>query len=136
MEITVGTTINLPVGKVWEYWTKPEHITGWNFASGDWWSPRAENDIRPGGKLSWRMEARDGSMGFDFSGKYLKVEHFSELEYVLDDGRNVKILFTDAGGKTIMTETFEAEGINSIELQREGWQNILNNFKKYSELKG
>ncbi len=131
--ITVETIVQAPVTKVWECWTKPEHITWWNNASDDWHTPRAENDLREGGKFLWRMEARDGSMGFDFSGVYDEVKANEQIAYTLDDHRKVKIIFTGNGTETTVTETFEAENENSVELQRFGWQAILDNFKKYTE---
>jgi uncharacterized protein YndB with AHSA1/START domain len=131
--ITVENTVNAPVEKVWNYWTKPEHITKWNNASDDWHSPRAENDLRPGGKFSSRMEAKDGSMGFDFGGVYDVVAPNEYIEFTLGDGRKVKVRFAASGDTTKVTESFEAEETNSIELQRNGWQAILNNFKKYTE---
>jgi uncharacterized protein YndB with AHSA1/START domain len=133
MKITVDTTIDASIEKVWECWTLPEHITGWNFASDDWCSPSAQNDLREGSYFSWRMEAKDGSMGFDFSGKYTRVLLREKIEYILDDGRHVIILFKPVGEKTKVTETFETENIYPPEKQREGWQSILNNFKKYVE---
>lgn len=131
--ITVQNTINAPVEKVWEYWTKPEHITGWNNASDDWFTPRAENDLRPGGKFSFRMEARDGSMGFDYGGDYDVVSQNDTIESTLGDGRKVKVIFIPEGNSTKVVESFEAEGTHSIEMQRGGWQAILDNFKKYVE---
>jgi uncharacterized protein YndB with AHSA1/START domain len=131
--ITVESTINAPVEKVWEYWTKPEHITKWNAASDDWHSPRAENDLRTGGSFSCRMEAKDGSFGFDFGGIYDAVTENEYIEYTMGDGRNVKVKFEGNGSSTKVTESFEAESTNSIELQRGGWQSILDNFKKYTE---
>lgn len=131
--ITVETIVQAPVEKVWECWTKPEHITGWNNASDDWHTPRAENDLRVGGKFLSRMEARDGSMGFDFGGVYDEVKPNERIAYTLDDDRKVKIVFTGNDNETTVTETFEAENENSIELQRSGWQAILNNFKSYTE---
>lgn len=133
LKITVETFVNAPVEKVWKYWTLPEHITQWNNASDDWHTPRAENDLRIGGKFLSRMEARDGSMGFDFEGIYEKVELFKLIEYGLADGRKVKISFLPADRKTKVVESFDAEKINSPELQKAGWQAILNNFKKYTE---
>jgi uncharacterized protein YndB with AHSA1/START domain len=132
-KITVEATISAPVSKVWEAWTLPEHITKWYFASEDWHAPYAENDLRPGGKFTTRMEAKDGSFGFDFGGIYDEVKHNEAISYTLGDGRTVSILFTAAGDQTTVTETFEAEGQNPIEMQRGGWQAILNNFKKYAE---
>lgn len=131
--ITAETTINAPVEKVWSCFTTPQHILKWNNASDDWHTPRAENDVRPGGKFLWRMEARDGSVGFDFTGVYNKVELFKLLEYTLDDNRKVQVQFESRGDATVVTEKFEAEEMNSVELQKEGWQAILNNFKKYVE---
>lgn len=131
--ITVETVVNAPVNKVWEYWTKPEHITKWNNASEDWHTPHAENDLRAGGKFTSRMEAKDGSIGFDFWGVYDAVHTNEYIEYTLGDDRKVKINFTDEGGKTKIVESFEAETENSEEMQKGGWQAILNNFKKYVE---
>lgn len=131
--ITVESTVNAPVAKVWEYWTSPEHITQWNNASEDWHTPHAENDLRVGGKFLSRMEAKDGSFGFDFIGVYDEVEENKSIVYTMEDGRKVAIAFISEGGSTEVTESFEAEDINSIELQQGGWQAILNNFKKYVE---
>ena len=133
--ITVENTINAPVEKVWECWTKPEHITQWNNASDDWHTPHGENDLQTGGKFVARMEAKDGSMGFDFGGVYDSVITNQYIGYTMDDGRKVKITFTANGDKTKVTESFEAENTNSIELQQGGWQAILDNFKKYAEAK-
>ena len=131
--ITVETTVNQPVAEVWERWTQPEHITHWNFASDDWCCPAAVNKVQPGERFSWRMEARDGSVGFDFSGVYNQVKPHEQLVYTMDDGRQATIDFTDLGDQTRVTETFEAEGTHSIEMQRGGWQAILDNFRKYAE---
>ncbi len=131
--ITIETTVKATVAKVWELWTKPEHITKWNSASPDWHTTRAENDVRVGSKFLSRMEAKDGSFGFDFEGVYDMVKVCECLEYTLGDGRKVKIIFTALGNETKVIETFEAETENSIELQRGGWQAILDNFKKYAE---
>ena len=131
--ITVENTINAPVEKVWAYWSAPEHITKWNNASEDWHSPRAENDLRPGGKFSTRMEAKDGSMGFDFGGTYDEVKTNEVIAYTMSDGRKVVVNFTKVGDQTKVIETFDAEETNPIEMQRGGWQAILDNFKKYVE---
>lgn len=131
--ITVESIIDAPVAKVWESWTKPEHITKWSFASDDWHTPWAENDLRVGGKFASRMEAKDGSFGFDFGGVYDAVTENEYIEYTLGDGRKVKISFTPQGNKTKVVESFDAENTNSVELQRGGWQAILDNFKKYTE---
>jgi uncharacterized protein YndB with AHSA1/START domain len=131
--ITIEAVVNVPVDKVWKCWTSPEHIINWNNASDDWHTPWAENDIRTGGKFLARMEAKDGSMGFDFGGVYDDVKINELISYTIGDGRKVTVLFTDHGSATTVIETFEAEDVNSIELQRSGWQAILNNFKKYVE---
>ena len=131
--ITVKNTIDAPAEKVWETWTKPEHITQWNYASDDWHSPRAENDLRVGGNFLSRMEAKDGSFGFDFGGVYDAVRTNEYIEYTMGDGRKVQITFTPEGNKTKVVESFEAENTHSVELQRGGWQAILDNFKKYAE---
>jgi uncharacterized protein YndB with AHSA1/START domain len=131
--ITVKANINAPVQKVWKLWTDPAHIINWNNASADWHTPRAENDLRVGGKFLSRMEARDGSIGFDFIGEYINVEPHTRIEYILEDGRKVQISFIENGIYTDVTESFEAEDINSIELQQAGWQSILKNFTQYAE---
>jgi uncharacterized protein YndB with AHSA1/START domain len=131
--ITIETTVNAPVEKVWEFWTGPEHITRWNNASDDWHTPSAVNDLRAGGKFSCRMEARDGSMGFDFGGVYDAVEKNETIRYTMGDGRKVEVSFTGDGKTTRVVETFDAENTHSIEMQRTGWQNILDNFKRYTE---
>jgi len=131
--IIVETTVQAPIETVWRFWTEPSHIIHWNNASEDWLTTRAENDLRVDGRFLSRMEARDGSQGFDFSGKYTRVELHKQIESTLDDGRNVQVLFVPRGNVTAVTEAFEAEQENSVELQKEGWQAILNNFKKYVE---
>ncbi len=131
--ITVETTVNAPVEKVWKLWTLPEHITKWCNASEDWHAPKAENDLRVGGKFLTRMEAKDGSFGFDFTGIYDEVVTHKLISYKLEDGRKVSIRFTSNGNTTIVTEEFEPENENPLEMQKGGWQAILNNFKKYAE---
>ncbi len=132
--ISIETIINASAQKVWDMWTLPEHIIGWAFASDDWTCPRAENDIRKDGTFLTRMEAADGSAGFDFTGVYTEVTPLSSIAYTMDDGRTVSILFQKTHDtETKITETFEMESENSEELQRAGWQSILNNFKKYVE---
>ncbi|MEO7800346.1 MAG: SRPBCC family protein [Ginsengibacter sp.] len=131
--ITVENVINAPVEKVWEYWTNPDHITKWNNASEDWHTPWAKNDIRTGGSFSSRMEAKDGSMGFDFGGVYDLIILNEHIEYAMADGRKVKIIFTPQGDKTHLVESFDAEATNAVEMQMGGWQAILDNFKKYVE---
>lgn len=134
--ITVKTKVNAPIEKVWACWTDPKHITQWNNASPDWHTPEAENDLQEGGRFRYRMESRDGSIGFDFSGTYLKVENHREISYRMDDGRTATILFAPEGPETAITETFEAENSHSAELQQQGWQAILDNFKTYVETPG
>lgn len=131
--ITVSTVVDAPVATVWEAWSSPEHIMKWNSASPDWHTPKAENDLRKGGKFSSRMEARDGSFGFDFGGVYDEVKEHELIEYTMGDGRKVSITFAAAGNTTTVTETFDAEETNPIEMQRGGWQAIMDNFKKYTE---
>jgi uncharacterized protein YndB with AHSA1/START domain len=133
IQITIQATVDAPVEKAWNYWTSPEHITKWNNASADWHTPWAKNDLRPGGKFQSRMESTDGSMGFDFEGIYETVIPHKLIEYLLGDGRKVSIVFTSQGNSTGIVETFEAETTNSVELQRNGWQAILDNFKRYAE---
>lgn len=132
-KITIKVAVNVPVEKVWRYWTEPEHIKKWNSASMDWHTPIAENDLRVGGKFFSRMEAKDGSFGFDFGGVYDEVELYKVISYTLDDGRKVWINFESRENFTEITETFEAESTNPIEMQQGGWQAILDNFKKYAE---
>ena len=131
--ITVENTVNAPIEKVWEFWTSPEHIIKWNNASDDWHTPRATNELRVGGKFLSRMESKDGSMGFDFNGVYSEVKEHQLIAYTIEGGRKVKIIFSPAEDGTKVVENFEAENENSIELQRGGWQAILDNFKKYVE---
>jgi uncharacterized protein YndB with AHSA1/START domain len=131
--ITVSATIFAPIEKVWDYWTDPQHIMQWNNASDDWHTPKAENDLRTGGKFLSRMEAKDGSMGFDFIGVYSIVEPYTHIAYSMQDGRLVDIYFKENNGSTEINESFDAENENSVELQQAGWQAILNNFKKYTE---
>ena len=132
-KITVETTVNAPIEKVWKAWTTPSDITQWNNASDDWHTPRAENDLRVGGSFTSRMEAKDGSFGFDFGGIYDEVEHHKSIAYTMGDDRTVRVDFTAMGDQTKVTETFDAENQNSHELQRSGWQAILDNFKQYTE---
>jgi len=132
-QITVTSSVNAPVERVWEYWTNPQHIMKWNSASEDWHTPRAENDLRAGGRFSSRMEARDGSMGFDFEGVYDEVEPHSLISYTMGDGRKVRVTFSENNGFTEIRESFDPESTNPTEMQRMGWQAILDNFKKYSE---
>lgn len=132
-KISVTATISGNARKVWDFWTKPEHIVNWNFASDEWHCPRAQNDLRPGGKMNSRMEAKDGSFGFDFEAVYDEVSDLKKNSYTMGDGRQAITLFEDIGGKTKVTTTFDAENTHPIEIQKDGWQAILNNFKNYVE---
>ncbi len=131
--ITVETTINAPIEKVWKTWTTPEDIMQWNNASDDWHTPKAENDLSVGGKFSYIMAAKDGSFSFDFNGIYSEVKTNELISYAIEDGRKVKITFVSKDNQTIVTESFEAEETNPVELQKNGWQAILDNFKKHTE---
>lgn len=131
--ISINTVINATLQKVWELWTRPEHIIQWNNASQDWHTTRVENDLREGGKFSFRMEAKDGSMGFDFSGAYKEIITLKHISYILDDERKVSVDFETSGTQTKITQIFETETVNPTEMQKNGWQAILNNFKNYTE---
>ena len=131
--ITVEANIFASVEKVWDRYTNPQHIVKWNNASDDWHTPRAENDLRTGGRFLSRMEARDGSSGFDFTGVYTDVRPFKQINYTMDDDRKVEASFVSGGNETTLRISFEAEQTNPVEMQKEGWQSILNNFKKYVE---
>lgn len=134
--ITVQTTINAPISKVRDMRTKSEHITGWNFASDDRHCPKAQNDIRVGGRFVWAMAAKDGSFSFDFSGTYTAVEEHRYIAYTMDgeDARKAEITFEQKDDNTVvLTESFDPENQNPLDMQRAGWQSILDNFKKYVE---
>lgn len=131
--ITVQTVINAPMAKVWEYWNKPEHITQWAFASDDWEAPTATNDLRVGGAFSTVMAAKDKSTSFEFVGTYSVVEEHARIEYDMSDGRHVKVEFMQTPEGVKVVETFDPENTFSEEMQRSGWQAILENFKKYTE---
>lgn len=131
--ITVEATVNATIEKVWDCWTKPEHITKWNYASDDWHSPYAENDLKEGGKFLSTMAAKDGSFSFDFWGIHTKVLRHQEIESTLGDDRKMCVKFISTDNKVKVIETFEPENQNSLELQQQGWQAILNSFKKYTE---
>ncbi|MFA7285107.1 MAG: SRPBCC domain-containing protein [Candidatus Absconditabacterales bacterium] len=140
--ITVTTIIDKPIADVRNAWTQPEHITQWNFASDDWCCPTATNDVTEGGVFVWRMEAKDGSFGFDFTGQYDVVEPMSKLAYTMGEfkdyfvpaGRKAQVLFEKIGdNQTQVTEVFDAEEVHSLEMQQAGRQAILDNFKKHVE---
>lgn len=132
-QITIVALVEASPVTVWQYWTQPAHITQWNFANDDWCCPRAENELKVGGRYAARMEAKDGSVGFEFEAVYDKILPHEEVALTMDDGRKVTTHFQSQEGGTKVTTTFDAENENSLELQREGWQAILNNFKAYAE---
>lgn len=131
--ITVQTIVKAPLAKAWEYWNTPAHITGWAFASDDWETPKVENNLRVAGTFNTRMQAKDGSAGFDFTGTYTAVKKDELIEYDMDDGRHVKVEFKETPKGIRVTETFDPENQNPEDMQRSGWQAILDNFKKYAE---
>ncbi|MBI2416981.1 MAG: SRPBCC domain-containing protein [Ignavibacteriales bacterium] len=132
-KITVETLITAPVERVWDYWTNPGHIVNWCFASDDWHAPYAENDVQVNGRFKTTMAAKDSSTSFDFTGTYTVVKNFEMIEYLTDDDRKVSITFLTDNNASKIIETFEAETVNSLDLQKAGWQAILDNFKKYVE---
>jgi len=132
-KITVENIVKAPLEKVWECWTEPRHIIHWNFASDDWQAPHAEIDLKSGGRFLCRMEAKDGSDGFDFVGVYKEIKLHELIAYTLGDGRQVSIRFTKIPEGIRVVEIFEAENVYSVEMQKGGWQAILDNFKKYTE---
>ena len=129
--VTVTSIVDAPIDKVWRLWTEPDHIKQWNHASEDWHTTEAENDLRAGGKFRSRMEAKDKSMVFDFEGVYEEVQINQLIQYRLEDDRKVTISFVSEGEQTKVVETFDAESMNPLELQRQCWQAILDNFAKY-----
>jgi len=133
IKITVEAAIAADLQKVWDCYTQPDHITQWNFAADSWCCPNAENDLRVGGKYKARMEAKDGSFGFDFEAIYDEVVPLKKLSYTLGDGRKVITTFENLDGNSIVSTIFDAETVNSVDLQKQGWQAILDNFKKYTE---
>ena len=132
-KITVSILTTIPLDKAWDLWTLPEHIVNWNFASEDWCAPNATNDLKIGGTFSYRMEAKDGSFGFDLKGTYIAIKPMELIEYNLEDNRKVYIHFESKNNETHIIQTFEAENQNPIELQQNGWQAIMNNYKIYAE---
>lgn len=133
MKISIDSEINANKKKVWNYYTQPEHIVNWNFATDDWQCPSAENDMQVGGKYKARMEAKDGSFGFDFEAVYSAVNPENSFSYTMPDGREVVAEFEPNGDSTKVKINFDAETTNDVEMQRGGWQAILDNFKKYIE---
>lgn len=132
-KIKVETTVGAPTDKVWEFWNNPNHIVNWNFASDDWHCPSARNDLRKGGRYMARMEAKDGSFGFDFEAVYDEVIQGERISYTMPDGRQATTNFQSKGHGTHISTVFDAEDQNPVEMQREGWQAILENFKRYVE---
>ncbi|MFD1173070.1 SRPBCC family protein [Oceanobacillus picturae] len=132
-EIRVEVTVQAPIDKVWKYWTEPDHIKQWNNASEDWHTPFAENDLRIGGAFVSRMEAKDGSTGFDFGGIYDDVILHEVIAYTMADGRKVNITFKGHEKETEIVETFDSDASHPAEFQQQGWQAILENFKSYVE---
>lgn len=132
-KIQIEASIQSPLAKVWSCWTEPTHITKWNFAIPEWHCPKASNELKVGGKYSARMEAKDGSFGFDFEAIYDEVIHQKTLSYTMSDGRKATTHFENLGNITKVTILFDAENQNPVEMQKNGWQSILNNFKKYAE---
>ena len=135
MKITVETVVKADLKTVWGAWNTPAAIQQWNTASDDWHTPRASVDLREGGKFNVRMEAKDGSQGFDFEGTYTRVEPRRRIEYVMADGRTVQVEFAERSGGVQVRETFDAETENSAEMQRQGWQAILESFARHAEKK-
>lgn len=134
--ITVSVTVHASMDAVWNYWTHPDHITNWNFAGDAWCCPTATNDLQPTEHFSFRMESKDGSMGFDFIGTYKTVQKHKLITYKIEDGRLVTIDFIPNGNEVIVKQIFDAEGTHTDQQQRDGWQAILDNFKKYAESLG
>lgn len=132
MQIEVSIVVDKNIDKVWEFWTNPEHIVHWNFAHESWMCPHAINNLRVGGEFNYRMEARDHSFGFDFSGVYHEIIPHEKIAFTLGE-RNVTVLFVVQGDKTTVKEIFDADDSHSVEQQKSGWLAILNNFKLYIE---
>ncbi len=131
--ITVQNTIEASIENVWALWTDPAHVKNWNFASNDWHCPKASSDFVVGGEFHYIMAAKDGSVEFDFCGTFTKIMDQSAIQIFLEDGREMNLQFITEGQATKVIETFEPEEVNSLELQKQGWQAILNNFKAYVE---
>jgi uncharacterized protein YndB with AHSA1/START domain len=131
--ITIQVIVNEPIEKIWEFWTKPEHVMNWNNASDDWHCPKAENDLKNNGKFSYTMASKDGAMSFDFEGIYSNIIELKFIESTISDGRKVRISFEETKNGVEITESFDPENIHPEEFQKQGWQAILDNFKKYIE---
>lgn len=131
--IKIQVTVKAPIEHTWKCWVSPGDIMKWNFASEDWHTTKSENDLKVGGKFLSRMEAKDGSFGFNFEGIYDMVDKYHTIEYTLLDARKVRVTFHEINGQTLVVEEFEAESENPVEMQKNGWQAILNNFKLHTE---
>ena len=131
MKITVQTLVNAGLAKVWSAWNNPSDIKQWNAASADWHTTQSTVDLREGGKFTARMEAKDGSFGFDFDGTYTRIVPHKLIEFRIGDGREVTVEFEEQGTAVLVRETFDAETVNAPELQRQGWQAILDNFRRH-----
>lgn len=132
MKILVETTVDAPLARVWHAYSNPDDIIKWNAASDDWHTTSSTVDLRPGGQFSSRMEAKDGSFGFDFAGTYTKVVENELIEYEFGD-RYATIEFRESPDGVRVIVTFDAEGENPVDMQREGWQAILDNFRRHVE---
>ncbi|WP_422356720.1 SRPBCC family protein [Roseivirga pacifica] len=132
-KITIEATVNADMQTAWNCYTNPEHITKWNFADDSWHCPSAENDLRVGGQMKSRMEAKDGSFGFDFEAIYDEVKENEKIVYHLEDGRSVDITFEETGGSILIKIVFDAENENPVDMQKAGWQAILDNYKKHAQ---
>lgn len=133
-KIIIQATILADIIKVWDCWTLPQHIAHWNFASEDWHCPGAENDLRIGGQFKYVMASKDGRTCFDFEGVYNEVMEYQKIAYTMPDGREVTVQFEDNGTTITVVLAFDPENVNPEEMQRAGWQSILDNFKKYVEI--
>ncbi|MEO6682025.1 MAG: SRPBCC domain-containing protein [Ginsengibacter sp.] len=133
--ITIETRVHASIEKVWKFRTSPEHIIHWNHASEEWHAPREENDLRIGETFSFTMEAKNGSEGFDFTGTYDDIKENKTISYTISDGKKVSINFSEDSDQTKITETFEAEKSHPVDMQKAGWQAIMDDFKKYTETK-
>ncbi len=135
MKTSVAIEVNARLNQVWHHWTSPDEIINWNFASEDWWCPAAAVELQPGGRFNYRMESKDGVTGFDYEGEFTQVIHTQCIVYRLDDGREVKIEFFQTNTGICIKNVFECESETAVEAQKQGWQAILNSFKKYVEMK-
>jgi uncharacterized protein YndB with AHSA1/START domain len=133
LDITLQAMVKAPLAKVWHLWTSPEHIIQWNNATEEWCTPAAKNELKKGGSFSYRMESKDGKHGFDFSGTYKEIIPEQRIAYTIEDGRNVLITFEENPSGVLITESFQAENLHSRDLQRQGWQAILDNFQRHAE---